>query len=83
MKEHLPSRDLLVISDIVNHNEYVRQRAGTAFLQSFDELLLPIDDALQVGGVEFLEEALLLVLLQRFLRKVLHRLPHRVHVDGW
>ena len=82
MKQHLSSCDVLVVSDIAQHYEYVRERAGAAFLQALDELLLLIDDALQIGGVELLEEALFLVLLQHVLREIFHGLPHWVHVDG-
>jgi hypothetical protein len=45
-------------------------------------VLVQLRIALQVGGVELLEEALFLVLLQHFLREIFHGLPHRVHVDG-
>ena len=71
MQQHLSSCDLLVVSDIVKHNEYVRQHASTACLQAFDELLLLVDDALQVGGIEFLEEALLSFCFSTFFAKSL------------
>ena len=49
MKQHSSSCDLLAVSDIVQHYEYVRERAGTALLKFVDKLLLLIDAALQVG----------------------------------